>query len=477
MATDKTNLPIDYVTKDYDGFLEMMKEQIPLLTPEWTDTSDSDQGIVILQTLSYALHVMGYYQDRAVNENILHLARTKKAVLLLSKFLGYEPETQSPARAMVEFKKYESDLDKTIIVPKGTQVSTDPENGEPIIYETVAPLYIEAGELTGTIVVEQGMTSNSEIIGRGNGNPNQQFRIEQPDIIMDSLNISTKENNRDYYWTRVDILFDSTHTDRHFMVSRNEENQTTIIFGDGITGMKLPKDAIVQATYRYGGGTFGNVSEGLINSLYDTSLTTIESLVNIEPATGGRDYESLETTRATAPKSYRTGGKIVTPQDLEDVAVTFPGIVKARAVETFNDTNDVHAFLSTETGDPMTESQKAYYLEELQSRMIMNQNLYLFDSPYKLYDLDVTAYVQDNYIASSVMVELEGILRNYLDHKNFQLGEPVYLARIFEQSFFARGLRNLVINSPSTDIIPATSELPKLRNLTVNVVGGVVTNG
>jgi hypothetical protein len=99
----KGNLPIDYVTKDFDGFLEMMKEMIPTLTPEWTDTSDSDQGIVILQLLSYGLHIMGYYQDRAVNENILHLARTKKSVLLLCKFLGYEPSTQEPATSIVTF--------------------------------------------------------------------------------------------------------------------------------------------------------------------------------------------------------------------------------------------------------------------------------------------------------------------------------------------------------------------------------------
>ena len=55
-------LPIDYVTKDYDGFLQMTKDMIPSLTPEWTDNSDSDMGTVILQLLAYGLHVLGYYR-------------------------------------------------------------------------------------------------------------------------------------------------------------------------------------------------------------------------------------------------------------------------------------------------------------------------------------------------------------------------------------------------------------------------------
>ena len=40
--------PIDYVTKDYEGFRQLMIDLIPKYAPEWTDMSQSDFGIVII---------------------------------------------------------------------------------------------------------------------------------------------------------------------------------------------------------------------------------------------------------------------------------------------------------------------------------------------------------------------------------------------------------------------------------------------
>ena len=473
---DKSKLPLDYVTKDYDGFLEMMKEKIPTLTPEWTDTSDTDQGMVILQVLSYGLHIMGYYQDRAVNENILPLARTKRAVLNLTKFLGYTPRNQTPAIAHVTFKKYETDLARSVFIPKGTKVSTDPETGEPIVFETVEPLFIDAGVLEGTVEVEQGESVLGEVLGKGNGLANQSFTIDQPDVIDKSLVLQTRENNNDYFWTRVDTLFESRPDDRHYVATLNAENQTVISFGDGVTGRRIENGVPLQASYRFGGGSIGNVATGLINNLYESSISAIESLMNAEPATGGMDYESMEQAKALAPRSYRTGGKIVTARDLEDEAMLYPGIAKAKAVETYNDTNDIHAYLATDSGDPMTPELKEFIQEDLQGRLVMNQNLFLFDTPFNEYDLTVTAYINDNFIPTNVSLELEGVLRDYLRHSNFQLGETVFLSRIIEQAFFARGIRNVVVNSPITDIVSNPTESPKLANLTINIVGGVVVS-
>lgn len=474
MANEIKHLPIDYVTKDYEGFFEMMKEQIPNLTPEWTDTSDTDQGIVILQLLSYGLHVLAYYQDKGVNENLLPYARTKKAILTLSKFLGYIPAKQSPSTSIVTFTKYEEDIDKRILVPQGTQVSTNPETGEPIIFETTEQLFIEVGEMTGEVAVVQGETVLNEVLGRGLGIPNQQFIIPQADAIEDSIILLTKENNNDYFWDLKESLFESKPTDRHYTATINENNQTILTFGDGITGMRIPNGATLQSTYRFGGGKFGDLEVGLINNLYDTRITVIESVTNLVPAIGGQDYESLEVTRAFAPIQYKTGGKIVTATDCEEVAVKeLPGVVGAKCIETYNDTNDVHLYLALDTGENMSDFQKTLFLLNLRARMIMNQNLYLFDVPYKVYDLTVTAYIHDNFKKSDVRTELDSVLTDFLSFRNFIAGEEVYLSRIVEQSFFATGVKNVVVNSPVTDVIPTATEIPKLGTLTINIVGGV----
>jgi hypothetical protein len=92
----------------------------------------------------------------------------------------------------------------------------------------------------------------------------------------------------------------------------------------------------------------------------------------------------------------------------------------------------------------MTELQKSTYLAELKSLMVMSQNLYLFDTPYRLYNLTVTAYIQDNFIPSNVKMELEGTIRDYLNHENFQLGK-LFIYRKLLSNHLCRGIVMLLL--------------------------------
>jgi len=51
---------IDYVTKDYDGFRQGMLNQIPLLLPNWTDRSETDFGVVLIELFAYAADILSY---------------------------------------------------------------------------------------------------------------------------------------------------------------------------------------------------------------------------------------------------------------------------------------------------------------------------------------------------------------------------------------------------------------------------------
>lgn len=474
MSNYSAELPIDYVTKDYEGFLEMMKEMIPTLTPDWTDTSDSDQGIVILQLLSYGLHVLGYYQDRAVNENFLHTARNRKSILLLCKFLGYEPPGQKPAIVPLTFTKYDYRIPDIVTIPKGTKVSTNPEAGEPIVYETVEPLFLDNDIESGTVLAVQGQTVYNEILGKGNNLEDQKFTIAYEDVIVEDLEIVTRENNRDYFWERVINLFDSRPDSRHFMTTIDEEGRTIIIFGNGVTGMKPPFDCTVASTFRHGGGTFGNQQAGRINHLIDTLVDGIASVVNLEDATGGEDAEDMETSKEIAPKQYRSGGNIVTRQDCEDYALTLGGIVQAKCIETFNQNNDVNLYVADQFYEPLTQARIDYIREEIQKVIIMNQTVNVFTAEYKEYNLDLTVYIHDNFLQSDVHLGVENTLRDFLLPEKFQFGETVYLSKLIERTFYIAGVRNVVINEPFSDIVCLETELPKLSNITVNVVGGVV---
>lgn len=137
--------PIDYVTKDFAGFLALMKAQISTLTPEWTDTSDEDFGIVLLKLLAYGLDILSYYQDKAVQESLLPTAKTRKAVLALCETLGYSLAQQEPAIYKLYFVKQDAFIDQTISVLAGTGVGTNPLFGNQVSFETGDSVIIPAG--------------------------------------------------------------------------------------------------------------------------------------------------------------------------------------------------------------------------------------------------------------------------------------------------------------------------------------------
>ena len=274
---------------------------------------------------------------------------------------------------------------------------------------------ISEGQEYGDVSVTQGETVIREFVALGTGEENQHYVLEYPNVIEDTLQIITEENGRDYYWTLVDNFIDSQPSDRHFTVSIDEEDRTIINFGDGIFGMKPADEVKIYATYRYGGGSEGNVAAELINYLVDTALVGIDRVENIEPATGGQDFEDLEHVRIMAPKVYRTGGKAVTPQDFEDLAENIPGVAIALCEETFNYNNDVNLYIATTDFKPAPQALLDQVKEEIDKVRVMNCNLNVMSCLYKTFDLDVTVYIYDNFVANDVKMEIENIIRSYLN--------------------------------------------------------------
>src|SRR5450755_1012780 len=59
-------------------------------------------------------------------------------------------------------------------------------------------------------------------------------------------------------WIQVKSFAKSGPTDRHF-VTKTTGDKTTVIFGDGESGARLPTGSTLEATYRTGSGNAGEV--------------------------------------------------------------------------------------------------------------------------------------------------------------------------------------------------------------------------
>jgi hypothetical protein len=92
---------IDYLTKDYDGFREGMLALIPQLLPNWTDRSESDFGVVLIELFAYVADILSYYQDRVANEAYLETATQRRSVAELLRLIDYQIDPGLAARALL----------------------------------------------------------------------------------------------------------------------------------------------------------------------------------------------------------------------------------------------------------------------------------------------------------------------------------------------------------------------------------------
>ena len=95
---------IDYVTKDYDGFREGMLALIPQLLPSWSDRSESDFGVVLIELFAYVADILSYYQDRVANEAYLSTATQRRSVAELLRLIGYQIDPGLAASVVLHFQ-------------------------------------------------------------------------------------------------------------------------------------------------------------------------------------------------------------------------------------------------------------------------------------------------------------------------------------------------------------------------------------
>ncbi|MFF4602054.1 putative baseplate assembly protein [Streptomyces sp. NPDC001339] len=112
--------------------------------------------------------------------------------------------------------------------------------------------------------------------------------------------------------------------------------RTTVTFGDGVHGARLPTGQDnVRARYRFGTGQAANVAADRITQAVTRPLG-VTAVTNPQPATGGADADGPGLTRRTIPLSVSALDRLVSLADYEDFARSRAGIGRASARELFD---------------------------------------------------------------------------------------------------------------------------------------------
>ena len=139
----------------------------------------------------------------------------------------------------------------------------------------------------------------------------------------------------DVRWREALNILDLGPATRGFLAATDDKEKTSVKFGDGVNGARLPTASVagqenVRAVYRRGIGQPGNVRDGQITRLV-ANTDGMRAVVNPQPATGGADPDDADGTRRRTPLAVTALDRLVAVEDYADFSRLFAGIAKASA--------------------------------------------------------------------------------------------------------------------------------------------------
>jgi uncharacterized phage protein gp47/JayE len=483
---------IDYTSRDYEGFKTSLLDYASRAFPQWVPSSEGDFGVLLVELFAYLGDSLSYYGDRLQQESFLPTATQRLSLLQISDLLGYSPSNGVPATGTVTFQT--SNPGPAVTVPAGTQVVTDYVESidSPITYETNTDITVPFNGGTATVAVTQGVTRTQVNVGTSSGLPVQEFRLPDVPVIGGTVRVYVDDVDTLTEWTYINYLVDADPSDKVFTTFLDDSGATWIRFGDNINGAIPTNQLTIYATYRVGGGSVGNVNAGVVNAIAASDLPGVTISQNSDGSaissamTGGADPETNDQIRANAPRIFRTQDRCVTLADFSDLALTIPGIVRAKAVASTYTSISVFA-IGSDGGTPSTTTiqnvQSTLQAKALAGTTVtvsgpttVSVNVGTSSSP-------IVVECWPRYSRASVLYDVQQALKSMLSFANVDFGMRLTLSDFYKAILAVDGVRYVNIpmvaradaaQTGTADVVFRAWEIPKVGNISnITMTGGI----
>jgi predicted phage baseplate assembly protein len=295
----------------------------------------------------------------------------------------------------------------------------------------------------------------SETLGSGDGARTfQSFVLHQsPLTYVQAETVTGSTSTLKVYvdgvqWTEVPYFYGHGTAEHIFITAQDDNGVTTITFGDGITGSRLPTGtANVTATYRFGIGTAGLVNAGQLSQLMSRPLG-VRSVNNPLPSTGAADPQDLDNGRDNATLAITTLGRVVSLEDYQDFALAFPGIGKALATWTWDGQQRVVVLTVAGADGPIAQSDSI--LTTLQGSIANCSEpdvaMYLLAYTPIYFNLNAVVQIKQSYQMALVQPAMEAALRQTFSFEARSFGQPVYQSEVIAAIQDVPGVVDVVLS-------------------------------
>jgi hypothetical protein len=364
-----------FVVSDLD--FDAIKSNLRTFLQDQTQFSDYNfEGsgfAVLLDTLAYNTHYLGFNANMLANELYLDSADIRKNIVSLAKMLGYTPSSPKAPVAGVDIILNNA-TGASVTMNKGTaftstvdgtsyQFVTNQDN-------TITPAdgvyrFSNVNLYEGTLVTYRYTVDSTDV--------DQKFIIPSVNADTSTLKVTVQTSAGDTSTTTYTLatgLKSLTSTSKAYFLQETDTGKFEVYFGDGVIGQNLSDGNIVILEYivtnkeeANGASTF--TLSGSIGGFTNVSVSTNSS------AQGGAEAETKESIRFNAPLQYTAQDRAVTTTDYETlVRNIYPNALSVSAWGGEDDETPVYGVvkiaIKAASGSTLTDTTKQNIITSLQ---------------------------------------------------------------------------------------------------------------
>ena len=361
MASNKlvvADFDFDIVKSNLKSFLQDQ--------PEFSDYNFEGSGFaVLLDTLAYNTHYLGFNANMLANEMYLDSADIRKNIVSLAKMLGYTPTSAKSPVANVDILLNNAS-GATVSMAKGTAFTSKVNDinyqfvtNEDIIMTPQDGVYrfSNVNIYEGTLATYRYTVDSTDV--------DQKFIIPNVNADTSTLKVTIQNSNSDTTQTTYTLasgLKGLTNTSKAYFLQETDTGRFEVYFGDDVIGSKLSDGNIVILQYvvsnrEEANGASSFSLSGNIGGFTNATITTNSN------AQGGSDPETKESIRFNAPLQYTAQDRAVTTTDYETLVKSiYPNVQSISAWGGEDDETPVYGVVKiavkAKSGSTLTNTTK-----------------------------------------------------------------------------------------------------------------------
>ena len=394
----------------------------------YRDFNETSPGMMLIEMSAYVGDVLSYYIDKQYKEMMLPLAEERRNVINIANMLGYKVKPTAPAYVDLKFTQTISTVGSTDVTPNYSEATTIAKGAEvqstsntAIKFETldIVDFTISSSSdptPTPSAFDSNGVVTSYDLVRKVKaisaetktktftvGSPTKFLTLTLPETnVVDITEVKDSNGNiwyevdylaQEYIASEIHYSSDDTRetgysglggtgegasvesvavpyrlqyirSSKRFATEINEDNTTSLVFGNGIlrsgqtigseflqteqagiiipgeidpftqavdplvsdsksTLGETPSNITLTVTYRVGGGINSNVASEDLTTLNE-SVTGTVSVTNELPARGGSIGETIEEIRQRAKAYFASQNRCVTQEDYEARVLAMP---------------------------------------------------------------------------------------------------------------------------------------------------------